>query len=580
MLEETEGLGVDFVHSKHSQFIIGFSSTNSELDSFTFGDTISSTSSGNYWRHYSTSIPDGTKYICWKNGNFDDIRIYREAWSLLPVEGEGPHVSTTLDGTEVSTTLTGLTPGTGYELQLKSDCDEAEWSEMVNITTNNIDLTGDTLIIYTATAWNLFCDALQDNATYNRFIGKTVKLGADISVTRMAGSAYHDFMGTFDGQGHTLTVAYGTAEDPVSEDYAAPFRNVEAGANIHSLNVAGHIYTSNKYAGGIVGNQYGNNIVVNNCRSGVIIHSSKNGDGTHGGSLTVSGCVYDGRMLTTNGTTLCGGLVGYHSGGTCTISDCLYAPATDVTLAAGETFIEDGATICRNYSDTPVNCYYTETLGTAQGKLAIANPAVSPAGEPTATYDVSDLAFYSNGVLFGEVFYYDPEAVVTQTITLASGVNWVSFNVETTLDDLKAALVATGGTNIVIKAKSSSTTWNGHRWLGSLNGFNVNQMFMIILQSGCEITLQGMPMAPAAHPLTISNGTNWIGYPLNESMTLTEAFAGFPANQDVVKSKTASVTWNGHRWVGQLNTLQPGQGYIYQSKASGNKTFTFPTDTK
>ena len=103
---------------------------------------------------------------------------------------------------------------------------------------------------------------------------------------------------------------------------------------------------------------------------------------------------------------------------------------------------------------------------------------------------------------------------------------------------------------------------------------------MIILQSGCEITLQGMPMAPAAHPLTISNGTNWIGYPLNESMTLTEAFAGFPANQDVVKSKTASATWNGHRWVGQLSNLVPGQGYIYQSKATGNKTFTFPTGAK
>ena len=167
-----------------------------------------------------------------------------------------------------------------------------------------------------------------------------------------------------------------------------------------------------------------------------------------------------------------------------------------------------------------------------------------------------------------------------QTITLASGVNWVSFDVETTLDDLKAVLVATGGTNIVIKAKNSSTTWNGYRWLGALNGFNVNQMFMIILQSGCEITLQGMPMAPGAHPVTISNGTNWIGFPLNESMTLTEAFAGFPANQDVVKSKTASATWNGHRWVGQLTNLVPGQGYIYQSKASGNKTFTFPTGEK
>ena len=172
------------------------------------------------------------------------------------------------------------------------------------------------------------------------------------------------------------------------------------------------------------------------------------------------------------------------------------------------------------------------------------------------------------------------ETEVTQTIALAAGINWFSTNVEITLDDLKAALVATGGTNIVIKAKSSSTTWNGHRWLGSLNGFNVNQMYMITVQTACEITLVGMPLSPAEHPVTISNGANWIGYPLNESMTLTEAFSGFPTNQDVVKSKNASATWNGHRWVGQLSNLVPGQGYIYQSKASGNKTFTFPSGAK
>jgi hypothetical protein len=48
-------------------------------------------------------------------------------------------------------------------------------------------------------------------------------------------------------------------------------------------------------------------------------------------------------------------------------------------------------------------------LGTAQGKLAIANPAVTPVGEPTASYDMSDLTFYGNGVQFGDVFYYDSE---------------------------------------------------------------------------------------------------------------------------------------------------------------------------
>ena len=169
---------------------------------------------------------------------------------------------------------------------------------------------------------------------------------------------------------------------------------------------------------------------------------------------------------------------------------------------------------------------------------------------------------------------------VQQSIALTTGVNWVSFNVETTLDGLKAALAATGGTNIVIKAKSSSTTWNGQRWLGTLNGFDVNQMYQIKLNSACEITLEGIPLVPAEHPVIISNGVNWIGFPLNEGMTLTEAFAGFPANQDVVKSKTSSATWNGQRWVGQLTTLEPGQGYIYQSKATENKTFVFPQSTE
>lgn len=281
--------------------------------------------------------------------------------------------------------------------------------------------------IRNANDWEIFCDALQDNDTYDRFFGKTVRLDADITVERMAGSSYHDFKGTFDGQGHTLTVNYGTAENPIDEEYAAPFRNVESGASIHSLNVDGHIYTSNKFAGGIVGNQYGNDIVVNNCRSSVIIHSSKNGDGTHGGivanqhggSLTVSGCVYDGRMLTTNGTTLCGGLVGWRST-TCTISDCLYAPATDVTLAAGETYINDRSTLCRNYSGTPTNCYYTETLGEAQGKQARSitggNDVTVAASGDSTVYAVSGITAYGTGLMYGGVLYAGENDVMPLTL--------------------------------------------------------------------------------------------------------------------------------------------------------------------
>ncbi|MBR3713151.1 MAG: hypothetical protein IKM98_08130, partial [Bacteroidales bacterium] len=83
-------------------------------------------------------------------------------------------------------------------------------------------------IISTADGWNVFCDCLNDNDTWNRFSGKTVKLGADITVTRMAGSDEHDFCGTFDGDGKTLTVNYANTGN---NTMTAPFSYVD-GATI------------------------------------------------------------------------------------------------------------------------------------------------------------------------------------------------------------------------------------------------------------------------------------------------------------------------------------------------------------
>ena len=59
--------------------------------------------------------------------------------------------------------------------------------------------------------WGIFCDRLE-NFDHNAsggycFDGKTIKLATDIDITRTAGSTgYHDFTGTFDGQGHTINV--------------------------------------------------------------------------------------------------------------------------------------------------------------------------------------------------------------------------------------------------------------------------------------------------------------------------------------------------------------------------------------
>ena len=270
--------------------------------------------------------------------------------------------------------------------------------------------------INNATGWDKFCDVLASNEK-GIFTGKTVKLapssGNSISVTRMAGSSQHDFTGTFDGDGNTLTVDYNT-----SEQYAAPFRNAENGCVIENLHVAGTIATSAQNAAGVIANQFGS-VTIRNCRSSVTIKSSVKGDGTHGGfvgvkgnsnsaNLTIDGCVFDGKIISTgtDATTDCGGFVGYKGNkGSLTIKNCLYAPQTDANaVTTGSTFARNGGTI--------TNCYYTQALGTAQGKFAHAvDAAPANLGKAVTEESITVLTAYENGILFDKKYYVAPQAV-------------------------------------------------------------------------------------------------------------------------------------------------------------------------
>ena len=307
---------------------------------------------------------------------------------------------------------------------------------------------GDTCTIHNATGWNAFCILLENNAK-GYFAGKTVVLGADITINRAAGQDRKDFTGTFDGGGHTITLAFGTDEEHPYKEHAAVFRNTEYGAKIQNLNVKGTIYTNsdviydaglvakaygglditdctsdviiytaNKCAGGMVGYN-GGTLKIANCRSNVIIHSTVNGDGTHGGfvgesagTVNIEGCVFSGKMLTTNGTAYCGGFVGW-SNSTTSITNSLYAPAA---ISNGETEVLVGTgdyTSCtfgrNNANVTLTNSYYTRTLGTAQGKQARtvkAGDNVTVALSGTAKeYNVSGITAYANGLAYNQALY-------------------------------------------------------------------------------------------------------------------------------------------------------------------------------
>jgi hypothetical protein len=175
-----------------------------------------------------------------------------------------------------------------------------------------------------------------------------------------------------------------------------------------------------------------------------------------------------------------------------------------------------------------------------------------------------------------------------QTLALGSGWNWCSANVNFTLNDLKAALVDAlpGATSIQIKTKDYYTKYNGRNWRGSagFNSLDMTQMFKVELASGmsCEFTLAGDPIDPSTIVINISNGSNWITYPLDVTMQIADAFAGFAVRNDQVKSKDGYTTkiGTGNAWRGTISTLDPGQGYIYKSVDTATKPFTFTAPSK
>ena len=333
--------------------------------------------------------------------------------------------------------------------------------------------------IKTATGWDVFCDLLEAN-NQGYFTDKTVKLGANISVTRMAGSSGHDFTGTFDGDGHTLTVSYGSSDSPITEDYAAPFRYVDGGT-IENLCVSGTIYTSAQYAGGFIGIAEGSASIVNSA-SGVTINSSTEGEGAHGGfvgqqanndgiTLYMEGCVFNGKQLGAS-TTSCGGFVGWGKK-TVYIRNSLYAPAAATGSEAWiDTNTEGCATFSRNSESSFTNSYYTEALGTKQGDQARTISAgegvtVAHAGVAT-TYGVSGITAYKAsdadddpfiaGLVYNNVLYAGKYDVVSLTLANTPPTGYSFGGYTTYTDSPDGATLTRDGDNYTLFMPDADVT--------------------------------------------------------------------------------------------------------------------------
>ena len=350
--------------------------------------------------------------------------IRTEAAGEYDVPGTYPDATFTLHVTSGSVARVTITDADGNDIPLQGQANDGSsyWfvMEHKNITakfvfyenwpTQGTGTEEDPYLISSADDWNKFAH----NVTYGRsYSGKYVKLTNDISVTTMAGGYqaddnYQPFSGTFDGDGHTLTLNVNN-----QSRFAAPFKCV-SGATIKNLRTAGTIdgtgNADGKLLAGIIGVSFGNTTITG-CRSSVTLTTDFGEDaalaglvaGTKGGSLTIAGCAFDGSM-TGASNTRCAGIAGYeYTATTTTISDCLFAPTTLTVNTAENGYTK---TISRDPDATITNCYYTHSLGAAQGTACYFGAATVPNTFGDTVTDYGVVKAYANGLFFNGKYYY------------------------------------------------------------------------------------------------------------------------------------------------------------------------------
>lgn len=185
-------------------------------------------------------------------------------------------------------------------------------------------------------------------------------LTKDIIVTEPYAS---DFSGTFDGNGHTVTLAI----DQPSKDNIGLFSKISSTATIKNVTVDGTV-TGSRCVGGIAGTSNG---TITQCQNKATITATKNGSGNYsqaGGivgyaeNATITSCANVGNVnAAPNDGRRCGGVAGYAKTSVIEncynqgqVSSCRTSSRAAVGGIAG--YIDSNASVINCYNSGEISC--------------------------------------------------------------------------------------------------------------------------------------------------------------------------------------------------------------------------------
>jgi len=170
-----------------------------------------------------------------------------------------------------------------------------------------------------------------------------------------------------------------------------------------------------------------------------------------------------------------------------------------------------------------------------------------------------------------------------QNVSLPKGWTWMSLYVQpesTAIEEVLPKSKTELKKYQYVKAKTAfaSASLDGSEILGTLTDLEPGNMYKVQVSSATTLDVFGKAIDVTQSQQTIRKGFNWIGSLSGSVMSPDEAFADLqPEVGDMVKNRRSYAIFGSRgTWEGLLESIIPGEGYVYQSKAENTKSFHYP----
>jgi len=247
----------------------------------------------------------------------------------------------------------------------------------------------DYYLIGSAADFNKFATIVRSNPTANARLTADIELTGD-ELTIGLGTGESNciaYGGTFDGQGHTITLNY-TGANKINRSYGGLFSWTN-GATIQNLTVDGAIETTQPKVGGIVSGIKGT-LTMQKCKAastitGIVetlteMHLGGMLGYTHSADITLTDCMSCGSIMGGSNVKFCSDFFGRITNGTkVTLNYNLAMTNFDSQLDfAGRFWLYDTSNPTSNYSGS-VNIYVNQGQSTGGGLSHTSTSIISPA---------------------------------------------------------------------------------------------------------------------------------------------------------------------------------------------------------